>query len=194
MELKTNLHTYLKANLTDFALTPAFGQRSVGDKIESLIGDLVAQAYGATFAPAPSKRAIEDFSLTQAGQRTFCDVKTHFIQADGFSMPNLISVKRLRKLLLDPNQALLYIFVAYERDETMVYIKDLQLHYIWELAWESLGIGALGKGQLQIKNANLALTFTEMGREAWTAQLQGRVLAFYQQELKKITAEIKAWT
>ena len=82
-------------------------------------------------------------------------------------MPNLISVKRLKDVLEDDSKTLSYVFIDYKRENGNVLIEDIHIKYIWELDWSILSIGALGKGQLQIKDANKELIFTDMGKDAW---------------------------
>jgi len=73
------------------------------------------------------------------------------------------------------------------------YIKDVHVKYIWELDWSILGIGALGKGQLQIKDANKDLVFTDMGKEKWFEILKTKVIDFYNNELLKVKKELTVW-
>jgi len=108
-------------------------------------------------------------------------------------MPNLISVKRLKGVLEDESKTLSYVFVDYTRNDDEVKITDVHIKYVWELDWSMLSIGALGKGQLQIKDANKELVFTDIGRDEWFKILNVKVLEFYQKELTKIDKEIDLW-
>ena len=188
------IHKILSENLTNFELSKSYGHRAVGDKIESDCSNIVMKHYDNEYKPPTSKRSIEDFSLVADGHNSFFDVKTHFIQdAAGFSMPNLISVKRLKKLLETDSLSLSYIFVDYIRNDWGVIIKDVTVKYIWELDWTILSIGALGKGQLQIKDANKQLKFTDIGKQKWFDMLKVNVNSFYQKEIMKIKKEIGEW-
>ena len=108
-------------------------------------------------------------------------------------MPNLISVKRLKKVLEDDSKTLSYVFIDYIRENGKVIVKDVHIKYIWELDWSILGIGALGKGQLQIKDANKDLVFTDIGKEKWFDILKVKVVEFYEKELVKIKKELQTW-
>jgi hypothetical protein len=108
-------------------------------------------------------------------------------------MPNLISVKRLKKLLESNSHKLAYIFVDYYRKGGNVIIEDVVVKYIWELDWSILSIGALGKGQLQIKDANKKLKFTDIGKDKWFEILKLKVNEFYQKEIIKIKRELIEW-
>lgn len=191
--LKESVENILKDNLKDFELSKSFGHRSVGDKIESDCADIIRNNFPKNYFAPRSKKSTEDFALIFDKDITYFDVKTHFLQEDpGFSMPNLISVKVLKKLLKS-EKSLIYIFVDYERVGDIVVIGKIIVKYIYELDWSILGIGALGKGQLQIKNANNELIFTQIGKEKWFEILKKNVVIFYEKELKKIAKDITMW-
>lgn len=192
--LNSKLQTLIKESLQNFQLEESYGHRSVGDKIEADCSDIVKNEFYKNYILPKSKRSIDDFTLNIDNNNNLFDVKTHYIQSDkGFSMPNLISVKRLKKVLENNLQTLSYIFVDYKRENGNVLIEDVHIKYVWELDWSMLTIGALGKGQLQIKDANKELVFTNMGKEKWFEILKTKVSEFYQKELKKIEKEIKHW-
>jgi hypothetical protein len=68
------------------------------------------------------------------------------------------------------------------------------LKYIWELDWSILGIGNLGKGQLQIKNANKEVIFTTEGKEVWGKKLNLEAVKFYNKRIEKIKKELLKWS
>lgn len=190
----SELEKLLKSKLTNFNLSDAFGHRAVGDKLEADVSNIVNDVFKTEFRNPKSKRSIDDFSLVNGNKIGLFDVKSHFIQTEkGFSMPNLISVKRLKEVLENDLQTLSYIFIDYKRENGDVLIEDVHIKYIWELDWSILGIGALGKGQLQIKNANKQMIFTQDGKDAWFSILKKKVISFYKNELKKIEKEITLW-
>ena len=188
------LENLLKEKLNNFELSESFGQRAVGDKLEADTVDILKEIVPNNLVEAKSKRSIDDFTLVFDGNVNLYDTKTHFIQdGDGFSMPNLISVKRLKKVLEDDSKTLSYVFIDYVRENGKVIVKDVHVKYIWELDWSILGIGALGKGQLQIKDANKDLIFTDIGKEKWFEILKTKVVEFYNKELLKIQKELTTW-
>jgi hypothetical protein len=192
--IKSNLQKILSENLKDFRLSNSYGHRTVGDKIESDCSSIVKKHFIKKYAKARSKKSIEDFTIIHNKQNIFCDVKTHFLQGKkGFSMPNLVSVKKLKKLLESDNESLIYVFVDYARKNGIVEIKEINIKYVWELHWDMLRIGALGKGQLQIKNANNDLMFTNIGKDKWFSILNEKVIQFYNKEIIKIKKELKSW-
>lgn len=194
MDIKSQLEIELKRKLQNFNLSESYGHRTVGDKLEADAADIVSGLFTNEFRNPNSKRSIDDFSLVIGNTTNFFDVKTHYIQSvNGFSMPNLISVKRLKSVLENDSQTLSYIFVDYKRENGEVLIEDVHIKYIWELDWSILSIGALGKGQLQIKDANKELVFTNIGKDAWFDILKVKVTEFYKKELNKIQKEMMMW-
>ena len=106
---------------------------------------------------------------------------------------NLISVDKLKPLLEDDTKTLSYLFVDYTRNNGNLNIEDVNVKYIWELDWSILGIGGLGRGQLQIKNANKDLVFTDIGKESWLKRLESEVPIFYDKQIEKFKKLKNKW-
>lgn len=195
IDIKKALIEAIKENLSGFDLSNSFKQRSVGDKIEDDCAEIVKRLFPDNYLPARSARSTEDFTLKFGENKTYVDIKTHFVQeTEGFSMPNLISVDKLRKILSDEKLALAYVFIDYTRDaQGYVSIEKVEVKYVWELDWSMLGIGALGKGQLQIKNANKELVFTDIAKQEWLEILRSKVSEFYVRQIEKIKREQAKW-
>lgn len=188
------LKNLLKKELKNFNLSESFGHRAVGDKLEADTVNILKNILPKNLLEAKSKRSIDDFTLVFDGNINLFDTKSHFVQeTKGFSMPNLISVKRLKDVLEDSSKTLSYVFIDYKRENGNVLIQDIHIKFIWELDWSILGIGALGKGQLQIKDANKKLIFTDMGKDAWFSILKTKVIEFYEKEILKTKKELKVW-
>jgi hypothetical protein len=192
--INLELEKILKEKLKNFELSNSYGHRSVGDKLEADVVDILKNTLLKNLVEANSKRSIDDFTLVFGDNINLFDIKSHFIQeTKGFSMPNLISVKRLKNVLESELETLSYVFIDYKRENGKVLIEDIHIKYIWELDWSILGIGALGKGQLQIKDANKQLIFTDMGKSEWFKILKIKVIEFYEKEILKIKKELKLW-
>ncbi len=190
----SELELLLKKELKNFNLSESFGHRAVGDKLEADTVDILKSIIPDNLIEAKSKRSIDDFTLVFDGNINLFDTKSHFIQDNGgFSMPNLISVKRLKGVLEEESKTLSYVFIDYKRENGDVLIKDVHIKYIWELDWSILSIGALGHGQLQIKDANKALVFTNIGKKAWFDILKVKTVEFYKKQILKIQKEMKMW-
>lgn len=187
-----NIEKLLKNNLKDFTIDTSLQQRSVADIIEYECCKIVKNEYTNMYLPATSKRSIEDFCLVSETTNYF-DVKTHHIQENGFSMPNLISIDRLRKLLQNEKITLTYIFIDYVREDNRILIKNINIKYVWQLDWSVLGIGSLGKGQLQISDNNKDLKYTNVGRDAWYKELILKGYEYNLKQIQKIQKEIKKW-
>ncbi|MCK9475506.1 MAG: hypothetical protein M0R46_06300 [Candidatus Muirbacterium halophilum] len=186
------IEIFLKNNLKDFTINTSLQQRSVADIIEYKCCKLAKDEYTDIYLPAKSKRSIEDFCLVSDTTNCF-DVKTHHIQESGFSMPNLISIDRLRKLLLDSKITLSYVFIDYKRIDNKIVIENINIKYIWQLDWSVLSIGSLGKGQLQILDNNKEMKYTDVGREEWSKILLQKGYEYNLKQMQKIQKEIKNW-
>jgi len=188
------LEKLLKEKLKDFHLSESYKHRAVGEKLEADTVDILKEILPKNLVEAKSKKSIDDFTLVFDGNINLFDTKSHYIQSiKGFSMPNLISVKRLKSVLENDLQTLSYIFIDYKRNNEKVLIEDVHIKYVWELDWSILTIGALGNGQLQIKDANKDFIFTTIGKDAWFDILKVKVQEFYKKELNKIEKKLKMW-
>jgi hypothetical protein len=171
--------------------TRSLMQRGVGDIVENNISQFLLN-YKSDFLveSASSKRSIEDVKISKDGSVYFLDIKTHDIDSD-FSMPNLVSIDRLRKCLSKYNNFIVYVFVDYKTTDAITEITDINVLYIEDLSWNILSIANLGKGQLQIKDANKEIKTTAIGRAMWMQTLKENVLVYYDTLLKKIEDEYK---
>jgi len=193
--IKEVLEGLIRENLSNFELDDVFEQRSVGDKIENDCKEIAKRFFESNYISPRSKKSLEDFTLKFGDIINWFDVKTHFIQeVSGFSMPNLVSIDKLKTSLKKDNENIIYIFVSYKRENGGITIEDVYLKYIWELDWTVLRIGNLGKGQLQIKDANKEVIFTNEGKELWSKQLNVEAVKFYNKRILNIQKEILKWS
>lgn len=189
------IKTQLEENLTNFELVDGGQQRTVGDLIESKVSEILRNSNSEliTEKRAPrSKKSIEDVTLVSGGVLYYIDPKTHDVNSD-FSMPNLTSIEKIKKLFLNQNEELVYVFVSYRLQNGMINIVDIKVFFLWELDVSILGIGALGKGQLQIKNANNKLVFTSIAKENWYKEFKKLVQEYLKKQIIKIKKQIIAW-
>lgn len=171
--------------------TTSLMQRGVGDVVENNISQFLLN-YKSDFLAqsASSKRSIEDVKISKDGSVYFLDIKTHDIDSD-FSMPNLISIERLRKCLEISQNYIVYVFVDYKTTDNITEITNINVLYIEDLSWEILSIDNLGKGQLQIKDANKEIKITKIGRDKWMQILTENVISYYDSLIKKIEKKYK---
>lgn len=195
MEIKEHIKELLEQNLVNFELVDGGMQRTVGDLIESKITEILFNSDSELITEKReprSKKSIEDVTLVSGGVSYYIDPKTHDQNSD-FSMPNLTSIDKIKKLFSSNEQELIYVFVSYVLDNGMVMIGDIKVFSIWELDISILGIGALGKGQLQIKNANNELVFTNKGKQEWFEDFKKLVQEYLKKQITKTNKQILEW-
>jgi hypothetical protein len=148
-------------------------QRGIADKIEDKCTELLKENFDNATDPS-SRRSIEDVSIGN----TFIDTKTSDESLD-FKMPNMISIDRLRKNIIDINKDLLYNFVIYNSQEKK--IKKVFLLQYYELNWDHLSIQNLGKGQLQIRNMKdfLEDPISKLSKDEWINKFKEKAIDFY---------------
>ena len=193
--IKEHIKELLNQNLVDFELVDGGMQRTVGDLIENKISDILFNSTSELITEKReprSKKSIEDVTLVSGGVLYYIDPKTHDTNSD-FSMPNLTSIDKIKKLFSSNEQELIYVFVSYGLDSGMVVISDIKVFFIWELDISILGIGALGKGQLQIKNANNELVFTNKGKQEWYEDFKKLVQEYLKKQITKTNKQILEW-
>jgi hypothetical protein len=159
-------------------------QRAYADQIEELACELARTEYPVQYQKARSVRSPEDFTIVDAGQTMYVDVKTRQLGTD-FNMPNLISVDRLDKLLTTASTELYYWMIDYrvQEDGTCV-IEHSELRTVWSLPWSALAIQNLGKGQLQIAKWSEMHNYAT-DRAKWHEHLRGERRRFYLKQASK---------
>lgn len=194
-KIKNHILNLLTNQLKDFDILDGSQQRTIGDLIEHKIVEILSNTRDNVITntiKARGKKSIEDITVISNDVNYYIDPKTHNIKAK-FSMPNLTSIERLRILLNTPNYELMYIIVKYEIVGNKVIITGFNIFYIWEIDCSILRVGALGKGQLQLKNANKELIFTDKGKDAWFIDFKAMVIEFLEKQLVKIKKQILDW-
>ncbi len=138
------------------------------------------------FQTATSRRTMADFAFQdREGLYYAVDVKTH-LEGAAFSMPNLTSVRRLAEFYRKDTNFFALLLVRYRMEGIRPFAIEVIFAPIEHFNWETLTIGALGQGQLQIKNAaNLSLR-RGYPRTQWMLTLCERVIQFYERERAKI--------
>ncbi|MCK9447157.1 hypothetical protein M0Q50_09925 [bacterium] len=175
--------------------TKGLQQRGVADLIEQKATDLILELKSEHIITekATSRRSIEDVQIKQNNQLYKIDIKSHESTSD-FSMPNLISIDRLKKLYINENNHLIYVFISYSTTNSSTTIETVKVCYVENLDWSILAIQNLGKGQLQIKNMNNKLILNEnVNREEWVETLRTNALDYYTKLITKIEKLRKEW-
>ena len=194
--IKNLIHSNVLEQLTDFEIHLGSEQRTVGDLIEYKVKEILCNIQNDLIKdclPPRSRKSLEDVTIVdQDNNHFYIDTMTHNVDLD-FSMPNLSSVEKLRKILLDDTKFLVYVFVGYKVENQMVNILSIETKFVWELDFSILTIGALGKGQLQIANMKKNLVFTDEGKSSWYENLKLLVKKYHDNRIKKIGKEILKW-
>ena len=182
----------------DYNVDENLMQRGVADIIEQdvsrIILNLKSQIIKESYE-AKSKRSIEDVGLvTKDYDDVKIDIKTHDTESE-LSMPNLISISRLKKFYENDRNLLLYVFVKYINHGNNVQVLQVKVKPIEQINWECLTIGNLGKGQLQITDMNKISFQNFMTRKDWMERLSYDVIIYYQKLIDKIRNNwIKEWS
>jgi hypothetical protein len=192
--IKDKLIELTKPLLNHTFNTKNLQQRGIADKIEYMFCETITtlSGDGLVVEQATSKRSMEDIQVVINGKTTKIDIKSHSLGST-FSMPNLVSVDRLRKFYSDSNNSLVYLFIDYSVEGDTTTIKNIEIKLVEELSWEMLAIQNLGKGQLQIKDMNSDLIFIDADREVWLNTLSEKTKSYYDKLIKKIEGYKKTW-
>ena len=161
-------------------------QRVVSNRFESLLGPDVS-----TFVPDLPRRAMADFTFSDAsGTRFLVDVKTHRVDT-AFNMPNLTSVKRLIDLYEDSDVYFMVLMIRYRVEDSRIRVASVHFTPIEWIDWDCLTIGALGWGQIQIADSARVVVNRRLSRQQWMTQLCEALLRFYPTEINKIRKRIE---
>lgn len=167
--------------------------RAVGDALEALVagnfdrflGDWCRE-YSSDFA----RRAMADLAFTdKEGFYSRVDVKTHRADTE-FNMPNLTSVERLARFYESDANVFSLIVLRYSIDGAKAIVSEVLFLPIEFLDWSCLTIGALGWGQIQIRNSNDIRVVKGCSRRRWMLQLCDAMDEFYPREIGKIRDRI----
>ena len=173
-------------------------QRGIADIIEVIVSDIILNLKHQSIKEsyeAKSKRSIEDVGLvTKDYDDVKIDIKTHDTESE-LSMPNLISISRLKKFYENDRNLLVYVFVKYINHGNNVQVLQVKVKPIEQINWECLTIGNLGKGQLQITDMNKISFQNFMTRKDWMERLSYDAIIYYQKLIDKIRNNwIKEWS
>lgn len=194
-DLEARIKDYL--NSRDDYLTPSTAKspRAVGDAIQELLSEhfhiLLGPESCSKYSSEFARRAMADLAFEDpAGCYYRVDVKTHRLSTK-FNMPNLTSVERLARFYEDEKSYFVILMVSYEVTEMKVEVEKVLFVPIEFLSWECLTIGALGWGQIQIRNSNDVRINHGCSRRSWMVELCDAMLEFYPKEVLKIDTRVR---
>jgi hypothetical protein len=194
-QVKQYIKDILSKNLSNFEAVNGGEQRTYGDLIEKRVCDILFERTNELITEtkrARSKKSIEDVTLISDGVKYYVDPKSHNTEAD-FSMPNLTSIEKIKNIYHSKNEELLYVFISYTLSENMVFIKEIKVLFFWEIDINICNVGALGNGQLQIKDANKELKSTDKGKILWYEDFKKLVMSFFDRRIIKINKQKLKW-
>lgn len=186
--IESSLLTYLNANAQQ--IVNAFSPRIVGDALQEFLASHLQDCFSADiigkFETDFERRSMEDMAFyDKQGNYYAIDVKTHDRDSH-FSMPNLISMQRLAKFYRNDTNTFCILVVDYHIDTQYIIYDNCHFRPIEHFSWSCLTLGALGWGQIQIRDSNYLAFETTPCRKQWMLQLCEMAEAFYVNEIGKI--------
>ena len=188
-EIALNIKDYLNAAPDLLSKYTAGSPRAVGDALEALVADKFdtflgnwCKEYSKDFA----RRAMADLAFTDMeGIYSAIDVKTHREDTQ-FNMPNLTSVERLARFYESDMKVFSLMMIKYLVQNTKIVVSDVLFYPIEFIDWNCLTIGALGWGQIQIRNSNNIRIRDNYSRKQWMLEFCDRMEDYYPKEIGKI--------
>ncbi|WP_008310219.1 hypothetical protein [Leptolyngbya sp. PCC 6406] len=193
-DLALQVKDYLNDQADFLSIETVRSTRTAGDALEGMIADVFndflgdfCQEYSRDF----SRRAMADLAFIDSENfYTIVDVKTHR-EGTEFNMPNLTSVERISRFYESKTNVFSLLMVKYKVESLQVVVTDVKFAPIEFLDWSCLTIGALGWGQIQIKNSNNIQIVHGYSRKQWMLHLCDLLMnIFYPGEILKIEGRV----
>ena len=172
--------------------------RAVGDAVQLFLSEqgglknCIPTGCLKSFERDFERRSMEDMAFYDVKNQYYAvDCKTHNLSTF-FNMPNLISVRRLANFYKNDNNTFCILIVEYKVENGGIVYNKCHFKPIEASSWKCLTIGALGWGQIQIKDANVLKFNKSVNRKKWMIKLCDLLEAFYDEEIGKI-GERKLW-
>lgn len=173
-------------NLEDIVQHDFASQRTSADQLEHAVRETLLAADPRFCGPV-GVRAPGDI-LYQGDVLCHINIKTTDASKD-FHMPNLISADNLWKIFAKGES--FYLLRIIHRSGQII-SKDF--HDIRDIDWSNLQLGALGSGQIQIKNGLNPIVPNPGSRDEWMTQWKHKMIKFYDNELVKINKRLIKWS
>lgn len=169
---------------------PEHSPRTMGDMVQKVLEKSMSKC----FPRADIKNFKGDYKRKAMSDVSFKDMKNNFFSVDvktrnedtDFNMPNMTSVRRIWKFYEKDTNYFVILLVDYKTVDNERYFTNVRLFPIEWFNWNDLRIGALGWGQIQIKNATKFEIDESQNRKAWLLTLHKTVLEFYDEQLNEI--------
>jgi hypothetical protein len=192
--IQARIMTFLNGRTDYLSATSLTSPRAVGDAIQSVLAEGFAQILDDLCAECSAdfaRRAMADIAFVdKEGFYYVVDVKTHRLDTK-FNMPNLTSVERLSRLYETDANYFVVLLVNYAITANQVVVSGVHFVSIEFLQWNCLAVGALGWGQIQIRNSNVLNLQPQYSRKAWMLELCDVLMEFYPREIAKIDERVE---
>lgn len=190
LSVAIQVKNYLNRQASFLSAETAKSPRAVGDALEIIIAESFSAFLGdfcREYSRDFARRAMADLAFLDSEEvYTAIDVKTHR-EDTSFNMPNLTSVERLSRFYESNNNVFALLMIRYKIEGLNVVVTEVKFAPIEFLDWSCLTIGALGWGQIQIKNSNRIEINDGYSRKEWMLQLCDLLIDnFYPGEILKI--------
>jgi hypothetical protein len=167
--------------------------RAIGDKVSSIIAnriEVIFKKYITEFRVLHNSKKICNVIVKDNSENQYyIDIITHNITKD-FVRPNITTVKNIERLYKNSQNIFLILLVHYNPNLNENFFTKVQLFPIEWLSWECLDIGALGNGQIQIKNSNNIVVNYDCSKNIWNKEFKNRLMSFYTKQQEKIHKRI----
>lgn len=165
---------------TDFG-----SHRTFADQIEYAVRQLLIKTDNNYRHPTSVRTAADVYY--DDGNVSHINIKSMDVSKQ-FHMPNLIAANSLKKILDNGHN---FILVRITHDAGKILAKECW--EIREISWDSLQIGALGAGQIQISNATLPIQMHTGGNDLWWTIWRNTMIDYYYYEIKKAEKRLRKW-
>lgn len=194
LNVANQVKTYLNSQSDFLSKETVRSTRTVGDALEGMVAstfNTFLQDFCKEYSSEFARRAMADLAFIDSEDfYTVVDVKTHRADTE-FNMPNLTSVERISRFYESEKNVFSLLMIKYRIENFKVIVVDVTFAPIEFLDWSCLTLGALGWGQIQIKNSNNIKVNHGYSRKAWMIYLCDLLIdAFYPKEILKIEERI----
>ena len=167
--------------------------RTVGDKIPTVLGHKIEKIFSKYIIQYTilenSKKICNIIIKDKYLNNYYIDIITHNVKKE-FARPNITTVKNIEKLYTNDKNIFLILLIHYNPALENNFITNLQLFPIEWLDWKCLDIGALGNGQIQIKNSAHIILNKEVDRNVWKKNFNENLIVFYKKQQNKLRKRI----
>lgn len=163
--------------------------RTTGDKIPQVLSNKLETFISKKtkdFIYNQNRKAMANFEfIDHEDYHYYINVVTHCMDLR-MSMPNITSVNRLFNLYDNDKNYFIILLIDYYKSRKTNFISSVKLIPIEFLSLDSLGFGAIGSGQIQIKKAG-AILILNQNRKKWMIGFAEKLSEFYS-KLNRTTA------